>query len=855
MKPILTFQVDPVVPARLKVLRELAYNICWSWEHDTIALFRRLDRDLWEETYHNPVLLLGRLPQERLEEVAHDDAFLAHLDRLASDLQQYLQSPSTWYLRTFGSSKRPLVAYFSMEFGLTESLPIYSGGLGILAGDHLKSASDLGVPLVAVGLLYQKGYFRQYLNNEGWQQELYPVNDFYTMPVVPLRDAKGDPLHVTVDLAGRPLTARLWHVQVGRITLVLLDTNIPENPDDLKGVSGELYGGDGEVRIRQEILLGLGGLRALKLLGLKPHVYHMNEGHSAFLALERIRWNMKEHGMSFGEARELVTAGTLFTTHTPVPAGIDVFPANLMERHFGPFRSELGLSSEAFLDLGRIRTGDPSEPFNMAALAIRTSCFVNGVSRLHGHVARRMWPALWPGVPEEEMPITHITNGIHAGSWISDDMRSLYDRYLGPRWAEEPGDARRWRRAEQIPGEELWRTHERRRERLVAFARRRLAAQLRRRGTGAGSLAEAENVLDPEALTIGFARRFATYKRATLLLSDPTRLSGILNAPGRPVQVIFAGKAHPKDGPGKDLIREVVQLAGRPEFRHRVVFLEDYDSVVSRYLVQGADVWLNTPRRYKEASGTSGMKAAFNGALNLSIPDGWWDEAASPRTGWAIGRGEDYDDPAYGDRVESSMLYDLLEREVVPLFYTRSSDGLPKGWIGLMKSAMGELCPVFNTNRMVQQYVTEAYHVARDRAARLEADDFRRARSLAAWRDKIRAAWHQVQVVDVTAELPHDVQVGTRVELKAIIDPGPFLAGELAVQAWVGEVDERLEISGGRAVGLTCDEEAAGPRLIFGGSIECVQSGRRGLTVRVLPYHPDQPGPFSGAPVVWAQPS
>ena len=854
MKPILTFQVAPVVPARLKALRELAYNICWSWDHDTIALFRRLDRDLWEASYHNPVLLLDRVSQARLEELEHDEAFLAHLDRLEAELQDYLQSPSTWYRRTFGASDGPLVAYFSMEFGLTESLPIYSGGLGILAGDHLKSASDLGVPLVAVGLLYQKGYFRQYLNNEGWQQELYPVNDFYTMPVLPIRDAKGGLLRITVDLAGRVLTARLWQVQVGRVTLVLLDTNIPENPDDLKGVSGELYGGDGEMRIRQEILLGVGGLRALKLLGLKPRVYHMNEGHSAFLALERIRWNMTEHGMSFGEAREMVTSGTVFTTHTPVPAGIDVFPADLMERYFAAFRGELGMPSDAFFDLGRVRPGDASEPFNMAALAIRCSCVVNAVSRLHGQVARRMWPALWPGVPEEEMPITHITNGIHAGSWISDEMRSLYDRYLGPRWAEEPGDARVWRRAEQIPGPELWRTHERRRERLVAFARRRLGAQLRRRGSAPGALAEAENVLDPEALTIGFARRFATYKRATLLLSDPARLSAILNAAGRPVQVIFAGKAHPNDGPGKDLIREVAQFAERPEFRRRVVFLEDYDSVVSRYLVQGADVWLNTPRRYQEASGTSGMKAAFNGALNLSIPDGWWDEAASPRTGWAIGRGEDYDDHAYGDRVEASMLYDLLEREVVPLFYARSSDDLPTGWIGLMKSAMGELCPVFNTNRMVQQYVTDAYHVARDRAVCLKADDFRLARSLATWRDKVRAGWHQVRVVDVTAEMPGDVQVGARLEVQALVDSGPFVPAELTVQAWIGEVDEHQEIAGGRPVPLTCEDEVKGGRLVFRGSVDCLRSGRRGLTVRVLPHHPDQAGPCCGAPVIWAGP-
>ncbi|MFH1175813.1 MAG: alpha-glucan family phosphorylase, partial [Acidobacteriota bacterium] len=634
MRPIRTFQVRPCLPERLQRLEELAYNLRWSWDHETIALFRRLDRELWETTEHNPVLMLQTVAQQRLEELAADEAFLAHLDRVWTDLADYMGGVGAWYRKAYGPAERPLVAYFSMEFGLTECLPIYSGGLGILAGDHLKSASELGVPLVGVGLLYQKGYFRQYLSPEGWQQERYPINDFYSMPVRLIRDQQGQPVVIALDLAGRRAAVQLWRAQVGRVTLVLLDTNVPENPRDFQDLTDELYGGDDEVRIKQEILLGIGGMRALDALGLRARVYHMNEGHSAFVGVERLRRLMKEEGLSLNEAGEIVLATTVFTTHTSVPAGIDVFSPELVARYLGSYLQELGANREVLLDQGRLHPGNRSEPLNMAVTALRLASFVNGVSRLHATVSRTMWRDVWPGVPADELPITHVTNGVHPGSWISEDMRSLYDRYLGPRWAEEPGDTRVWQAVHQIPAEELWRTHERRRERLVAFARRRLVAQLRRRGAGQAELAQAEEVLDPEALTIGFGRRFATYKRATLLLRDPDRLARILNQSGRPVQVIFAGKAHPRDGEGKALIRQIVQLAERPELRHRIVFIEDYDTIVARYLVQGCDVWLNTPRRPREASGTSGMKAAFNGVLNLSIKDGWWDEAYSHDAVW-----------------------------------------------------------------------------------------------------------------------------------------------------------------------------------------------------------------------------
>jgi starch phosphorylase len=852
MRPVKTFHVRPALPERLGPLEELAYNLRWAWDHETVSLFRRLDRDLWEETGHNPVLMLGSIPQERLQEAAQDEAFLAHMDRVAEDLRDYVAGAGTWHAKRYGPCQTPAVAYFSMEFGLTECLPIYSGGLGILAGDHLKSASELGIPLVGVGLLYQKGYFRQYLTAEGWQQERYPVNDFSVMPVRPFHGADGKPVRIAVEIAGRPLVLRPWRAQVGRVTLLLLDANIPENPPELQDTTDELYGGDIEMRIRQEIVLGIGGVRALEALGMRPRVHHMNEGHSAFLSLERIRILMREQGLSFAEALEVVAVGGVFTTHTPVPAGIDVFTPELVERHFAPFRQEFGLTREAFVDLGRIHPGQTTEPFNTAVLAIRTAGFVNGVSRLHARVSRAMWRDVWPGIPVDEIPISHVTNGVHAQSWISQDMRALYDRYLGPRWTEEPGDTRIWSRGEQIPGEELWRTHERRRERLVGFARRRLAAQLRARGAGIAELAKAEDVLDPEALTIGFARRFATYKRGTLLLRDPERLDRILNASGRPVQILFAGKAHPKDEPGKELIRQVVQLARRPELRRRIVFLEDYDQVVARYLVQGVDVWLNTPRRPLEASGTSGMKAAFNGALNLSVLDGWWDEACTQRTGWAIGKGEEYQDLEYQDRVEAGALYDLLENEVVPLFYNRGPDNVPRGWIGLMRSAMGDLCPVFNTNRMVYQYVVEGYCPAQERCRRLEEDGFRRARELARWKEKLRGAWKGVRVTRVEVALPDETRVGREIEVRAWVQAPGLAAEDLVAQVFMGNVSENREIVGPQILPMAHAGTTSGDGLVFQAMIPCKSSGTQGLTVRVLPRHPDLGHPHETGLIAWA---
>jgi starch phosphorylase len=855
MRPSHTFRVIPSLPEKLERLRDLAHNLWWAWNHEAIELFRRLDRDLWENTGHNPVLLLGTIRQERLEQVAEDDGFLSHLDRVYRGFEGYLHNGGSWYARAYGPPAGLRIAYFSAEFGLTESLGIYAGGLGILAGDHLKSASDLGLPFIGMGLLYQQGYFRQYLNPDGWQQELYPDNDFYNLPLTLERQVSGAPLTVKVQLPGREVEAQIWRAQVGRVPLYLLDSNIGSNRPEDRDLTDQLYGGDDDMRIRQEILLGIGGLRALEALGLRPTVCHMNEGHSAFLALERIRLLMEECQLSFAEARELATAGQVFTTHTPVPAGIDWFHPDLVDRYFSHYYPKLGLSRHEFLGLGRMNPNDPNGYFCMAILAMRLANKINGVSQLHAQVSRRMWQEAWPQLPVEEIPIMGITNGIHARSWISHDMADLYDRYLGPRWIERPAEQEVWQRVMRIPDEELWRTHERRRERLVAFARGTLARQLAQRGSRPAEIRQAEEVLDPEALTIGFARRFATYKRATLLFHDVERLAGIVGDRDRPVQIIFAGKAHPRDNPGKELIRQIIHHARRSAFRNRIVFLEDYDMVVARYLVQGVDVWLNTPRRPHEASGTSGMKATANGALNLSVLDGWWDEGYTPETGWAIGRGEDYaDDQAeYQDRVEANALYDLLEKEIVPLFYERGRDGLPRGWIAKMKAAMRDHAGVFNTNRMVREYTERCYLPSAARRERLWAEDQQRAKTLAAWKAKIHQQWGQIRIARVWTERPdgEDLKVGDQLQVQAEVYLGELKPTDVSVQLYYGPVDASNMIENGQPLPTLIAQSKGKGKYIFAGAIPCRTSGQHGYALRILPAHEDLGTPFEMGLVLW----
>ncbi|MCC7173923.1 MAG: alpha-glucan family phosphorylase [Bryobacterales bacterium] len=858
MNPIHTFSVVPSLPPVLEPMRRIAYNLRWAWDHDAIELFRRLDSDLWETVGHNPVSLLGAVEQRKLEAAARNDSFLAHMDRVARELGAYLSSESTWCRRTHGEQDIRQIAYFSAEFGLTECLSIFAGGLGILAGDHLKSASDLGVPIVGVGLLYQQGYFRQYLNDAGWQQESYLDNDFHNLPLTLVRKPDGGVLTVSVEYPGRAVTAQVWRVDVGRAPLYLLDTNIPENPrKEDRDVTDQLYGGDLEMRLRQEILLGIGGYRVLEALGIEPDVFHMNEGHSAFLALERVRRLMAARGLSFAEARELASCGLVFTGHTPVMAGHDFFPPQLIERYFTEYAAALRLDRRDFLGLGRKNPHDESEDFCMTVLAQRTAAFQNAVSRLHGKVSREMWQSLWPGVPQDEIPINHVTNGVHFRSWISNDMNQLFDRYLSPGWREEPGDKALWKRAETIPAEELWRNHERRRERMVAFARRRLRAQLERRGASNNEVQGAEEVLDPDVLTIGFARRFATYKRATLLLRDPDRLARILNDTARPVQIIYAGKAHPRDDAGKAFIQRIAVLARQPQFRRRLVFLEEYDMAASRYLVQGVDVWLNTPLRPMEASGTSGMKAAANGALNLSTLDGWWDEAwndaESHLIGWAIGRGETYANQDMQDELEAQALYGLLERDVVPAFYQRGPDRLPRQWIERMKASLAGLCYQFNTHRMVQEYTERFYVPAQRKFQELGAEDARRARQLAAWKDRVTKGWPEVRVVSVENHSPATLAVGQPIKARVRVHLGALSPEEVAVELYYGRVNASGQIVNAMATPMKLSGPGEGGDYPFEAEpVAPSDSGLHGYTIRVLPHNPDLPLGLIPGLITWA---
>jgi starch phosphorylase len=835
----------------------VALNLHWTWDSETIELFRRLDPDLWEQSGHNPMQLLAEAGFKRLKEAAADLGFMAHLERVCEQLQAYLAEERTWYSTTHadaiaGLPGQPVIAYFVMEFGLTECLPIYSGGLGVLSGDHLKTASDLGLPLVGIGLLYQEGYFRQRLNADGWQAEEYPLNDFYNLPLTPVERSKGVPLTVSVALPGRTVVAQVWRAQVGRVPLFLLDTNLPVNQQADRDITDRLYGGDLDMRIRQEIVLGIGGIRALEALGYNPVVVHMNEGHSAFSGLERIRLLIERHKLSFAEAREVAAAGNIFTTHTPVPAGIDIFPPEMIDAYFRGWYEPLGIGHQEFMALGRSDPRNQSEGFSMAVLAIRLAAYVNGVSRLHGRVARRMWHNLWPRVPQDEVPIAHITNGVHVPTWVGDELARLYDRYLGPRWRETPEDPQVWQEVGSIPDEELWRAHVRSREQLVRYVRQRLRTQMLRRGDSPAEVERAAEALNPEALTIGFARRFATYKRATLIFRDVERLVRLVGDQARPVQIIFAGKAHPHDNPGKEAIRFIVHTIRREELRGRIVFVEDYDLALARALMHGCDLWLTTPRRPLEASGTSGMKAAFNGVLQMSVLDGWWDEAYRPEIGWAIGQGEEYTDPEYQDYVESRAIYNLLENDVVPLFYERDRHGVPRGWVGRMKASIMALAPVFNTRRMLQEYAEQMYLPAARRVARLQEQEMARAKSLAAWRARLQAAWPNVRVLEVRSDLPAEATLDTEFEVRADIALGNLSPDDVQVELYHGPIGPTGAIVQPARTVMTAQLPQGSGVYTYATLLQCRASGLYGYTVRVLPAHPDLHNPLTLGLVQWA---
>ncbi|MCM2421754.1 alpha-glucan family phosphorylase [Streptomyces sp. RKAG293] len=846
MKAIRRFTVRTVLPEPLRPLGELAQNLRWSWHPESRELFQTVDEEGWRAAAGDPVRLLGAVSRERLEALAQDRRFLRRLSSAAEDLTDYLTNPR-WYQGQ--SSELPAaIAYFSPEFGITAALPQYSGGLGILAGDHLKAASDLGVPLIGVGLLYRHGYFRQSLSREGWQQEHYPVLDPNELPLSLLREQDGTPAHVVLALpGGRSLTAHIWKAQVGRVPLLLLDSDVEENHRTERDVTDRLYGGGSEHRLLQEMLLGIGGVRAVRAYCRltahpAPEVFHTNEGHAGFLGLERIR-ELGGEGLGFDAAVEAVRAGTVFTTHTPVPAGIDRFDRELVGQHLGDGGELPGVDIQRVLELGMetYSGGDPNV-FNMAVMGLRLAQRANGVSTLHGAVSRQMFAGLWPGFDADEVPIASITNGVHAPTWVAPEVFRLGARQIGAQRAEDAlmiGETQRWEPVAEIPDPAVWELRRVLREQLVEDVRRRVRASWRQRGAGQAELGWVDGVLDPDVLTIGFARRVPSYKRLTLMLRDQDRLMDLLLHPERPVQIVVAGKAHPADDGGKRLVQELVRFADDPRVRHRIVFLPDYDMGMAQHLYPGCDVWLNNPLRPLEACGTSGMKAALNGCLNLSVLDGWWDEWFDGNNGWAIPTADGFadDDPDRRDDVEAAALYDLVENQVAPRFYDHDANGLPARWIEMVRHTLVTLGPKVLAGRMVRDYVGQLYAPAA-LAHRAIAGDA--ARELAAWKARVRGDWHRVTVDHVeTGSVGGSPELGSTLTLRVQVTLGDLDTGDVDVQVLSGRVDDADRISDPAIVSLkpSSQPDIEGRRL-YEGPLTLDRAGPFGYTVRVLPTHP-----------------
>jgi starch phosphorylase len=829
-----------VLPEALTPLGELVDNLRWSWHPPTQEVFAAVDPDLWEAVRHDPVRLLGEVPPERLQELAAETGFLNKIRSAHQDLQRYL-TEDRWYQRTDGDAPRT-IAYFSPEYGITHVLPQYSGGLGILAGDHLKAASDLGVPIVGVGLLYRHGYFVQSLSRDGWQQERYPLVDPNNLPMNPLRDTDGSPVRVYVSLPGeRRLAAGVWIVQVGRVPLLMLDSDVEENGQAEREVTDRLYGGGGEHRLQQEMLLGIGGVRALRVYSRvtgtpPPEVFHTNEGHAGFLGLERIRELIEEQGLSLDAALEAARSGTVFTTHTTVPAGIDRFPRDLIQQYFGGDNASPSLPVDRILTLGAedYPGGDP-EVFNMAVMGLRLAQRANGVSRLNAQVSREMFSGLWPAFDQNEVPITAVTNGVHAPTWVAPEVMRLARRAGGTDLVER-GEG--WEQAvSKVRDAEIWSTKRILRERLVQEARRRLRESARQRGASEAELGWIDGVLDPDVLTIGFARRAASYKRLTVMLRDRDRLRAILLHPQRPAQIVIAGKAHPADDGGKRLIQEMVHFTDEADVRHRIVFLPDYDIELAQPLYPGCDVWLNNPLRPYEACGTSGMKAALNGALNLSIRDGWWDEWFEPEFGWAIPSAEGVEDPEHRDELEAAALYDIIEQQLVPRYYDVDGGGVPRRWLEMLRQTLTSLGPRVQATRMVRDYVEELYRPAA-LSCRALNDEYDGAKALASWKARVREAWPGVTIEHVESMSGADAfEMGQSLQLRAFVSLGSLSPEDVDVQVVHGRVDESDQLREPQVNSLEVAEKYENGRYRFDGEVSLLRTGPFGYTVRVVPRH------------------
>ena len=829
--------VNPQLPKRIEKLGEIANNLWWSWNTEFLRLFKQIDVDLWESVEKNPVKFLRQVSQEKLEAATKDSEFLKQYDTIEENFKDYMNSKSTWFSKNYPDNKNDLIAYFSAEYGLDQVLAIYSGGLGILSGDHLKSASDLGLPLVAVGLLYKNGYFHQKINGYGGQETEYKSIDVSTLPITPVKDMDGKDLIIFVKFPKRRLYLKVWQIKVGRVSLYLLDSDIEENAEEYRNVTTTLYGGDQEMRIQQEIVLGMAGVNLLKALGLNPTVYHMNEGHSSFLTIELIKNIMKEKEVSFEIARDIVSSKTVFTTHTPVPAGNDIFPIDLVEKYFKDYWNRLGITKQEFFKLGMKPEPEENAGFNMGILALKIAGKKNGVSKLHGAVSRELFGDVWPEIAADESPITHVTNGIHTCSWLAQNIKELYNKYLTPYWQDNIHKDEIWEEINNIPNEELWKEHKIRKEKLLEVVRKNTVDRLRRCGYPYEEIMEIVSKLNPNALTIGFARRFATYKRATLLFRDLERITQIVNDTNRPVQIIIAGKAHPRDKEGQDLIRYIHEISMKPQFKGKVFLLENYNIAMSRYLISGVDVWLNTPRRPMEASGTSGQKASVNGVINFSVLDGWWAEGYNQKNGWAIGTNAEYENYDIQDNFDSQSIYDTLENKVVPMYYDKDENGISEKWMETMKNSIVSTGGRFSTSRMLVDYINELYMPL----ANLYNNYYKnldQVTSFNAWKQELYRNWEDITIIKEENLDNIAIDAGNCIEVKCKVHLPSVAPENIEAQVYYGKIKENGILEKIAVIPMKMVEAKEEEKMYYyEAKIELKTGGDYGYTFRVMPKH------------------
>ena len=831
--------VNPQLPKRIEKLGEIANNLWWSWNTEFLRLFQKIDMDLWEQCSKNPVKFLKQVSQERLEKSAKDINFLKEYDKVTENFENYMNSKSTWFANKYPGNKKDLIAYFSAEYGLDQTIPIYSGGLGILSGDHLKSASDLGIPLVGVGLLYKNGYFNQKINGYGQQETEYNNIDLYDLPINPVKDDKGDDLTIYVKFPKRRLYLKVWQINVGRVKLYLLDSDIPKNNEEDRDVTLRLYGGDQEMRIRQEIVLGMAGVSLLtKYLGLKPTVYHMNEGHSAFLNLEIIKNIIKEKQVSFEVAKDIASSKTVFTTHTPVPAGNDIFPIELVEKYFKDFWPRLGITREEFLKLGMKPGPNLDKGFNMGILALKIAGKKNGVSKLHGAVSRELFSDVWPNIAANESPIGYVTNGIHTCSWLAPKLKELYNKYLIPYWQDNMHQDYVWEKIKNIPDDKLWSAHVERKRKLINLVKENTTERLRRSGYSYEEINEIVSKLNPDALTIGFARRFATYKRATLIFKDIERMTQIMNNAGKPVQIIFAGKAHPADKEGQDLIKYIHEVSMMPQFKGKIFLLENYNIAMSRYLISGVDVWLNNPRRPMEASGTSGQKASVNGVINFSVLDGWWAEGYTQDNGWTIGTNAEYDSYEAQDMADSQSMYHTLEEKIIPTYYDRDRSGISKRWMEIMKNSIMTTGGKYSTARMLVDYTNQLY-IPLCNLTKKYYENIDNVAAYNAWKKDLFENWKDIKITQESSNLDNiTIDAGNNIEVGCEVQLPNIDVENVTVEAYYGKILDNGVVEDVKIIPMQLQEaDEEHRKYYFTTKIELTTGGNYGYTFRVMPRH------------------